>query len=425
MKILYLIHQFYPEYYTGTEKIILNLARMMQISGNKVTVITYSFYKDSSYNQRIGNILFKEFIYRGIRVIALRHKKIPKDINRALDNKDMSKVATDLISLAKPDVVHVGHPMRVGELVKVLRHLNIPYIITLTDFFLICPKFTLITSMNTLCCGPKGGSACRNLCPEFHHDFITRRLKIAREILFHAKSVVSLSRFHASMFKKELQDLEIKIIAHGLRYSTLKRNEKNHSKGDRIVFCYTGSLNPHKGVHILIDAFKKVCSKSALLKIYGSGSEKSYIDRLMAMAKEDQRIEFCGLYSEELVGQIMENVDVIIIPSLWYETYCLVLHEALACNLPVIASDVGVMSEKIKDGLNGFLFKMGDLSHLKEVLQKLVDDPTILNTMKHDINRIVIPSVEQEACIYERAYDQIVREAANPTKKIDGLLTFR
>lgn len=407
MKILYLIHQFYPECYTGTEKFVLNLATMMQKSGNKVKVMTYSFYENSFYDQVIGSMVFKEFTYKGIPILALRHKKIPEDIHYALDDRGLAEVARDLVNRENPDVVHVGHSMRVGELVKVSQYLNIPYVLTLTDFFLICPKINLFTSRNTLCSGPEAGLACQKLCPELPIGFITKRLETARDILFNAKIVASPSRFLASIFEKEFQDLCVKIVNHGLRYSMLKRNGRSHTKGNGIIFCYAGSLNPHKGVHILIDAFKKVCSNQASLKIHGSGPEQSYINHLMAMAKEDRRIEFCGIYPEDRVGEILSNVDVVITPSLCYENYPLVLHEALACNVPVIATDAGGMAEKIKDRVNGFLFRMGDSQHLKEVLQMVADDPAILNMLKHNINSMTIPLVEQEAHTYERVYRQI------------------
>ncbi len=412
MKILYLIHQFYPVYYTGTEKFVLNLATMMQKYGHKVRVLTYgsyenSFYDPRIYNQRMGDIVLAQFTYKGIPILALRHKKIPGDIHQVLDEGDLAKVARDLVNREKPDVVHVGHPMRVGELVKVLKPLNIPYVVTLTDFFLACPKIYLFTSKNTLCDGPEGGIACGNLCPEIPNGFIKKRLETARDILFNAKAVVSPSRFLAGIFEKEFQDLNIRVVNHGLRYSIVKRNEKSYTKGDRIVFCYAGSLTSHKGVHTLIGAFKEVYSNDASLRIYGSGPYESYNNHLMAMAKEDKRIEFCGVYSEEQVGEILESVDVVITPSLWYENYPLILHEALACNVPVIATDIGGMAEKIKDGVNGFLFRMGDSQHLKEVLQMIADNPAMLNMLKHNINSMMIPTVEQEAYTYERIYRQI------------------
>jgi glycosyltransferase involved in cell wall biosynthesis len=409
LKLLYLIHQFYPEYYTGTEKFILHLATMMQKSGHNVKIVTYSFYKDSFYDASRKKILIKEFVYNGIPVIALKQKKIPEDIHYALENKNLSEVANELINRENPDVVHVGHSMRVGELIKALRPRNIPYLITLTDFFLICPKYTLLTSQNALCNGPEGGSACQNLCPEFPIDSIKRRLETARDILFNASAVISPSKFLAGILKKEFQNLDIKILGYGLRYGRLKRNEKKYMTGNKIVFCYAGSLNPHKGVHILVNAFKKIGSDRALLKIYGSGPDKSYVNNLLAMAKEDRGIEFCGVYSEEKVGEILSEADVIVAPSLWYENTPIVLREALACNVPAIASDVGGVAEDIKDGINGFLFKMGDAQHLKEVLQRVVNDPSLLNSLKHNISLMVIPGIEQEAYIYEREYIRICR----------------
>ena len=83
------------------------------------------------------------------------------------------------------------------------------------------------------------------------------------------------------------------------------------------------------------------------------------------------------------------------------------LHEALACNIPVIATKLGGMAEKIKDGFNGFLFKMGDSRHLQTVLERIVNDPRVLNSLKRNIDSTAIPGVEQEAYGYSRAYKMI------------------
>src|SRR5262249_33436448 len=118
MNILYLVHQFYPEYSTGTEKLVLNVSKMMQQGGHRVKVLTYSFYPPSFYERRLGDIAIKEFVYEGVPVLAFRYRKIPADIHFSFENHELSKVAHDLIRREKPDVVHVGHSMRVGELLK-------------------------------------------------------------------------------------------------------------------------------------------------------------------------------------------------------------------------------------------------------------------------------------------------------------------
>lgn len=407
MKILYLVHQFFPEYYSGTEKFVYNISSMMQKAGHSVKVITYSFYRDSFFDKCIGDILYKEFTYKGIPVTALRHKRIPKNINVSFTDKSMACVVEHFITNEKPHIVHVGHPMRVNEFITVSRLLNISYIITLTDFWLICHRVNLVNSRGDLCAGPEKGNTCKTLCPELPGDVILKRYEFARDILSGAKKVISPSRFLGGLFKNELRPLEVTVISHGIRYRKIKKNERNYQKGDNLVFCYAGTLNNHKGVHILIDAFKMIQSDNVILKIFGSGPNPLYVNRLFHMAKENKRIEFCGVYSEDDVGNIFSNVDVVIIPSCVYENYPLVLHEALACNIPVITSDIGGMAEKIKDGINGFSFPVGDAETLRTVMERIITAPEILNELKENMKGSSIPTVEQEAYAYHRIYTNI------------------
>jgi len=404
MKIIYIVHQFYPMHYTGTEKVILNMSMMMQKLGNQVKVITYSFYDDSFYDKSIGNILLKEFSYKGIPILALKHKKIPDDINVNLENDQLSIIAEEIIRQENPDIIHVGHLMRTYELIRAAKMLKIPYIITLTDFWLICPKIILVNSIGNLCGGPEGGNVCENDCSELGKKFNMHRLKIAEEILINSKAVIAPSKFLASIFMDEFLNMDIKVINHGLKHNKLNKNNKVYKKEDKIIFCYAGSLNYHKGVHIVIEAFKKIKGNNAALKIYGSG-DSEYTDKLKNAAC-DNRIEFCGVYSEDQVAEIFSNTDVIVVSSLWYETYSLILHEALASNIPVIASNVGVMKEKIVDNFNGLTFRIGDAEHLEELFQNLVCNPEIINSWKDNIKNIYIPSIEQEAYEYKKLYNQ-------------------
>lgn len=407
MKILYLVHQFFPEYYTGTEKFVSKISSMMQKVGYGARVITYSYYQDSFFEKEAGDILYRESTYKGIPVTMLRHKRIPENINIAMRDKRMKDFAEHVISTEEPDIVHVGHPMRVNEFIFASQRLNIPYIVTLTDFWLICPKVNLVNSRGSLCAGPGGGKECVTSCPELPHEFMVERAGLARSLLFGAKKVVSPSKFLGGIFKNELGSLDIAVVNHGISYSKIKRNNKNYTNEDTLVFCYAGSLNYHKGIHVLIDAFKMITSSNVVLKIFGSGPDSSYVDKLIDQSRSDRRIEFCGIYSEEDVGDIFSNVDVVITPSLVYENYPLVLHEALACNTPVVASNIGGMAEKVKDGINGFTFPVGNAGALHAVMMQIVVNPTILNTLKERIKVSSVSTIEQEACTYNRIYTNV------------------
>jgi glycosyltransferase involved in cell wall biosynthesis len=404
MKIVYLVHQFFPMHYTGTEKVVLNIASMMQKQGHSVKVITYSFYENSFYDKTIGDFFLKEFSFKNISIIAIKHKsyKQNQDINFGYQDDSLSKVSRDIIASENPNIVHAVHLMRMKELILSTISLNIPYIITLTDFWLICPKVILVNSQGDLCSGPGFGKICRNSCAEINNHAITERLKISRQILESAKLITAPSKFVANIIRNEFPGLAIKAIPHGLNYNMLIQKKEIHYNKKIITFCYAGSINPHKGIHVILEAFSKIKQINYLLKIYGTGDD-NYLQQIKNKFR-CKKIKFLGVFNENEIGNVLSKVDVVIISSIWYETYSLILHEAFACNIPVIASNVGVMAEKIIDNTNGFLFNIGDADHLQQVIEKIINNPEILNNIKKNIHKIYTPTVEQESYVYEKLY---------------------
>jgi glycosyltransferase involved in cell wall biosynthesis len=129
-----------------------------------------------------------------------------------------------------------------------------------------------------------------------------------------------------------------------------------------------------------------------------------YARLLLKLAEGDKRIEFCGTYKPTEVGDILQDIDVVVVPSTWYENYPLALHEALACNVPVIATDTGGAAEEVVNSMNGFTFRIGDEDDLKSKLQHVVQNPEILNEIKKNLEPHIPVLVEEEAYKYERLY---------------------
>ena len=84
---------------------------------------------------------------------------------------------------------------------------------------------------------------------------------------------------------------------------------------------------PHKGVHLLIKSFREIKSDDIQLKIYGAGPS-DFMDQLQSIINLDERISICGEYASDQIGTVFKEIDVLIIPSLCYENYSMVLHEA-------------------------------------------------------------------------------------------------
>lgn len=399
------MHQFYPKFCSGTERFVLNLASSVQRDRQFAEVVTYDLFNTEPFGSR-SQLSTREYTYKNIPVVAVRHKTMPIDVHTSCEDSEIYRFALGFLkNKERYDVLHCAHPMRLTPFLKAARELGLPYILTLTDFWFICPKIFLQTSSGTLCSGPEGGEVCSRLCPDLPSKFIGRRLETAKEILSGAKAIIAPSRFLAALFKKEFPDLKISLVRHGMDSGSLKRNTRTYKRGDELVFGYTGGLAPHKGVHLLLKAFRELEAASARLTVYGSYShEMEYSQFLLKIAEGDKRIEFCGNYQPAEVGGILDGIDVLVIPSVVYESYSLALHEALACNVPVIAADIGAANEEITNSMNGFLFRAGDENELKRKLQDITEQPEILNEIKKNLDQHNPTLVEEEAYMYERLY---------------------
>ena len=119
-------------------------------------------------------------------------------------------------------------------------------------------------------------------------------------------------------------------------------------------------LVPSKGINVLIQAIKKVQSfhNEIILKIIGDGSE---LDRLKKLVKDLDvicQVEFLGKLTREEIKAELEDADLFIFPSL-FETFGLVVLEALACGVPVLSTKSGGPEELINDS-NGILVDVND-----------------------------------------------------------------
>ena len=116
------------------------------------------------------------------------------------------------------------------------------------------------------------------------------------------------------------------------------------------------------------------------------GFTQSNIEKIV---ENDTRVTFYGKYSAEQLGDIFESIDVLVIPSICYENYPMVLHEALVSNIPVIGTRLGVFVKKIKDGFNGFTFLPGNSDDLQKKMEQIINAPSLLNKMKENIKKII------------------------------------
>jgi glycosyltransferase involved in cell wall biosynthesis len=136
---------------------------------------------------------------------------------------------------------------------------------------------------------------------------------------------------------------------------------------------FVGSLLPHKGVHVLVEAFRGLRGAELALEIHGSPrAQPSYAEALRRAAAGDARIRFAGPFEEGRQAQVLERIDVLALPSIWWENSPLVVLEARAAGVPVVASRVGGVPELVEDAVSGRLVPPGDPGALRAALDEVV-----------------------------------------------------
>ena len=143
---------------------------------------------------------------------------------------------------------------------------------------------------------------------------------------------------------------------------------------------YIGRLSSLKGVHYLIKAFQSIKKEHTKLKlvIAGRGDFEPYL-RKIALGTRD--ILFIGYVDSLMVKRLLyENCFTVVVPSI-YETFPMVVLEAMVCSKPVVASNVGGIRSMIKHGKNGFLVKPKDVRGLEFFINRLYENPDLRRKM--------------------------------------------
>jgi glycosyltransferase involved in cell wall biosynthesis len=145
---------------------------------------------------------------------------------------------------------------------------------------------------------------------------------------------------------------------------------------------FIGTLYEHKGADVLIRAVRALSRDCSLhLRVYGRTDESDYVRRLRGLADGDERIEFCGTFPPARLGDTIASLDVLVIPSVWYENTPLVAYSAQAAACPIVASNVPGLAEVVQHDENGLLFEPGDSRGLAAALEQLVRRPGLLSRL--------------------------------------------
>ncbi len=426
MRILLIAHQFYPHFSAGTEVLTYSVARELMRRGHVVHVL--AGYPNDAY--LTDEDRFDEYDFEGIHVYRFHHAYTPMGgqvsmIEIGYDNSLAASYFDRILKMFQPNVVHFFHFNRLGTgLIPIAVDAGIPCYMTPTDFWTICPTSQLLLVDGSLCDGPNvyAGNCLKHFAQSTQSGLVSKfadwlpnasadllvRLTTAGVLPNYPKrceviaierrlpvNIVRLNQLDGIVvpneFMKEVlvgQGVIPHLIteaAFGIDVISSDTREWRAIYPRPIRVGFIGTLAPYKGCHVLVDAFQLLPVARATLKIFGGLEDfPDYASALLSSVGNRQSIEFCGTFPNSEISQVFMDIDVLVVPSLWYENTPLVVYSAQAAGCPVVASNLPGLSAVIQHDDNGLLFGSGSSVDLAKQLSRLLNEDGLLRRLSEN-----------------------------------------
>lgn len=348
----------------------------------------------------------------------------------------------------QPQIVHFHEFVRTpASCIMMAKEFGAKVVVTLHDYWLLCPRLLLFTPDEQVCEGPRGGVNCvvnclggslpsriyrallardwpflgpvrrfRDLWKQFKHEPLGQRpgkavLKHDHN-LKHTDLIEKLGIRERFMVKAlNAADLILPVsrrvgeifVRHGVKGERIRPLNLGFPSSTALAFRvreprkpvrfgFLGHLGPAKGSHLIVEAARAIDPGQARFLFYGGGD--GYADReLSQLSGTLPHIRYHGPYRRHELPSILGDFDVLVVPSLCEETLGLVALEGLAAGVPVLAARTGGIPDIVHDGINGLLFRPGDVAALGEKIRFLLEEPGRIVNLSRGA-RGAVPSME-------------------------------
>lgn len=409
MRILHLVHQYPPDAVGGTELYTQAIAGALVQRNHYVSVF---------HRRNTGDRVLERGSEDGIDTWAAQSGEVsPLHRFRAtFGDPILERAFAQIIDEAHPQLVHIQHLMGLPlGIMRQIRARRIPYIVTLHDYWWVCANAQLLTNdTQQLCDGPQRFLNCARcaLARAGWHKLapmlpllalpLSYRNRLLRTVLRNASQVLAPTDFVRKWYAKHgVPQDKLIVLPPALKNPPLLSRSDS---GSSVRFAYIGGLSWQKGVHVLIEAFAGVQGPGELWIAGDESFDPAYAAHLRAQASPGVR--FLGKLSRKEVWDTLRQVDVVAVPSLWHETFSLLVSEAFAQGVPVVASRLGSLTDRIRDGIDGLLAPPGDVNAWRSALQRLLDEPDLRTTLRSQIRPP--DTLDEHVTRLEEIYERVI-----------------
>jgi len=444
MNILMVVHQFLPRHVAGSEIYTYRLAQALRERGHRVQLFFTEIRPDRpQYELSRGE-------FEGIPYFEAVHNRVFASLGQLYRDPQMEQLFERVLDQVTPDIVHVQHlHLHSIGYIDLARRRRLPLLYTLHEYMLMCLNEGLLLRPGpTLCGGPEPEACARCALVAYPDIPVDRDTGIGRLVTRMRKalgfptlmpSANGNERAYRAAVRVRRRDIETELAKVDLfispsRFLRQRFIDEGMIAADRIIYSdngfyvapfrnlrksssptlrtgFVGTISEYKGVHLIVEAFRGITDAGIECRIYGDPATfPQYTKRLMALGRP-AALRYMGSLRNDKVAEVLADLDVLIVPSLWPENSPLTIHEAYLAKLPVLTSDHGGMAELVEHERTGLHFRTGDAADLRRQLLRLRNEPDLLPLLSKHLP--AVKTIETDAVQMEERY-RLLQQGTRP-----------
>ena len=436
MKIVHCIGYYLPYHLGGTEVYVHSLALAQSKAGNNVKIIV------PYYQIHIPKI----YSYQGIQVVGFEEMPVPTEevkngIKAPGGISNFRKILVD----ENPDIIHfheISNSNGIGIFhFETAFQLKIKIVYTIHIALFTCRTGNLYYKNKDICDGKMNELKCSicflsnkginspfaeiasgvgllltgklftgKLKTVLNQPKFTRWQKERNKLIFtYSSKIIVITEWYKKILEINNYPLnKIKYISQGL---TGESKTSKHSQSNEFInFVYVGRINKIKGIDKLIQTFISLANEKCTLTIFSPPSNEDFEVKLRSQTDKFQNIYWAGILEYDLIVEKLSEFDALIIPSICAEMSPLVIPQAFSAEIPVIGTNHFGIKELVRNEIDGLLFDPKDFDNLKELIVKIIANPSILNKLKNSI--VQQKSFEKVVIETNEVYTEVLKNAS-------------
>jgi len=437
LHVLQVAHGYPPEAAAGAELYTQRLAHALAARGHRVTVLARSPPLADE-----PDFTLREDAEGAVRVLRMTQRLGHRRHRESYREPRAEAVFRAVLRADRPDVVHFQHLLHWSSgLVELARASGLPTVLHAHDLWALCARVQMLRPDGQRCERNMGSGcfACLKGRGLAHVERLARldrwpgsralaaaglaltgargrrRAAEYRDVRARERAVPAAFRAAdvvlcpSAALRERLLTLGLdprRVLRSDLGLPPVAPGERRRPVGPARRFGYVGSLAPHKGVHVLLAAFRGLAERGATLELCGPfDPERDPYHAALAEAA-GAGVRFRGAFEARDRGAVYGGLDALVVPSLWFENAPLVVREAFQARLPVIVSDLGGLVEAVRDGVDGLRVPPGDAAALQRAMLRLLDEPTLAAELAAAAPAVT--TCAEDAAATERLYRELL-----------------